>query len=291
MLKGILKLGGLILFLIFFVVGCNTESPVTTNISGNSFNAKLEAAIESEDSVSILNINEWNEISGPCIITESGCYMVIKDFETDGNSHGIVISGVNHVFLDLNHHIITGRSSYRNFSGVYVDSSEYVLVANGTLSAHTRGITFNETSKGAVKDIVVNSGYTDSKSPPPHYIGVNIVNSDRIKVLWNVIDHIERGVQVYGSGSALNRIANNTITGGTYTTGKTGIEYYDTEFSPSDDIVRNNTISKFLTGISADTYNGYLKFTNNKIEYYDYSYLSTDSTNQFKNNLCIKLEQ
>lgn len=285
------KSGIILLFLFLFIAGCHKDSPVSADISGGSFNARLENAIESEDSVSVLNINEWNEISGPCIITESGCYTVIKDFSTDGSSHGIVISGVNHVFLDLNHHTITGLSSYRNFSGVYVDSSEYILVANGNLTAHTYGVTFNETSKGAVKDIFINSGYTESKSPPPHYTGVNIVNSDRIKVLWNVIDHIEKGVQVYGTGSALNKISNNTIMGGTYTTGKTGILYYDTEYSPSDDVVRNNTISKFLTGISADTYNGYLKFTNNKIEYYNYSYLNTDSTNQFKNNLVIKLEQ
>ena len=285
-----LKLGGGV-FLALFFAGCSTDSPVTPDISGNSFNARLEAAIDSEDSISVLNINEWNEISGPCIITESGCYTVIKDFSTDGSSHGIVISGVNHVYLDLNGHTISGNSSYRNFSGVYVDSSEFILVSNGTLSAHTYGVTFNETSKGSVKDVVINSGYTDSKSPPPHYIGVNIVNSDRIKVLWNVISHIEKGVQVYGVGSALNRIANNTIIGGTYTTGKTGILYYDTEFSPSDDIIRNNTISKFLTGISADTFNGYLNFTNNKIEYYNYSYLNTDSTNQFKNNVYIKIMQ
>lgn len=275
--------------LVIFISGCSKDNVSPVSSGTNSFNSLLEGAIESEDSTTNLNISEYGEISGPAVITESGVYTLIADFSTGTSGNGIEIRGCNHVYLDLNGHKINGASGHALTSGVLVDSCEYVLIDNGFIEGYTNAVRFSVSSKCALKDVVVTSGYLGDNSPPPHFTGVYIYHSDRIRVSWNVMNHIEKGVEVEGSGSALNKITNNTMIGGTYTKGKFGIIYSLLESSPTDDVVRNNLISKFNTGIIADTYQGYNKFNGNRIEYYDTAYVSPDATNEFKNNTLVHL--
>lgn len=277
------------IFFLILIAGCNENPPVNSpNTSDNNFETDLEKAILSEDSVTQLNINKWKEITGPCVITEPGVYTVIKDIQTGTYGNGIEIRSVNHVYLDLNGHTLSGSSGHHYNAGVLIDSSEWVLVDNGNITGYAVAVLFSNSSKCSFKDVVVTSGYL-LDNPPPHFKGADIDNSDRIKISWNLFEHIEFGVDVHGIGSALNKIANNTFIGGTYTTGKYGISYFSFTDSPSDDIVRNNLITKFSNGITAETYNGYHKFANNRIEYYTSPYINNDSTNKFVNNTCIQI--
>jgi hypothetical protein len=274
----------LICFIFFLIISACNESPVAPEQSGNAFYSSLEYTISSDDSSSTVNINKWKEISGPCIITEPGVYTLITDFQTGTSGNGIEILGVNHVYLDLNGHKISGSSGHYHTKGVWIDSCEWILVDNGFIEGYTAAVTFETSSKCTMKDITVTSGYLKNSPPPPHYWGAEIINSDRVKIAWNLFDHIEYGVDVFGHGSALNKIINNIFNGGTYSPGKSGISYSILEDSPTDDIIKNNIFSNFYRGFNLETYEGYNKFINNTVNYLISPYINNDSTNVFRNN-------
>jgi hypothetical protein len=274
-----------ILLLSLFTFSCGENNSVTS--PGETAVSDLRDAINSESQIVNYNPAAWIIIDTlPYTISVSGAYKIKRNLQSGANDDGITISGVSNVTLNLNGLTISSVGSTGINTGIKVRNSSYVLINNGNIKAFRVAVEFDTSSFCTAKNLTVSGGLLNQPqtfdAPPPYYTGCKIINSNNTQVSWSDWRGLDYGLDVIGSLCYVNKYLSNSVYGGWYARiGFRGIFYDSQTSSPHNDLVKNNLITKFRTGIIANTTSGYNKFNGNTIGFYDNSYLNTDSTNEF----------
>lgn len=186
-------------------------------------------------------------IAGSTVITRPGSYVLARGFRLSEAGTAILITA-DKVSLDLNGNTLTGPGDKQGV-GVRVDGATAVHVHGGTIAGFGMGVQVTGSNNVRVEGLQIQG--EDGGGPPPGEVGVLVVNSRAVTVEHNTVSRTFLGIFVRGGGSGGNRIANNTLTGGS--NGQLGICYNpDASGSPAGpggDLVYNNLISRFNLGI------------------------------------------
>jgi hypothetical protein len=167
-------------------------------------------------------------ILGPTVINQPGSYIVFKNItlHTPGTAIRIVASNVS---LDLNGHTLAGPGGKQG-TGVSIVGVGGVRVHNGIVSRFGTGIEVSGSSNVRVEGLQISG--EDAGGPPPGEVGILLRNSRAVV--------LER-----------NQIAANVVAGGQ--NGQLGICYNPDGAAdpdgPTGDLVYNNLVSRFQTGI------------------------------------------
>ena len=268
----------------------SVTSPQENNNNGVSsmFKQNLQKEIESENENVTIPEGFVHEITGSTTITEPGIYKVVNDFTA--SEDGIVINS-NWVLLWIGNHTITGPGN-KVGRGVVIDESQFVLVFGGKLETFGTGVSLENSSKSAVKNVRV-QGADEFADPPnvPPQVGILLLNSNWNLIAGNTAHFINLGIFVRGPGSHNNRIFSNRIRGGV--NGLLGICYNPAPDGepggPMFDNVFLNDIRRFGIGIQTAAAAAQNKFTFNRIFYFNLPWEDLNGSNIFLRNNVVQI--
>jgi nitrous oxidase accessory protein NosD len=205
-------------------------------------------------------------IVGKTVIDRPGVYVLVRGFALTEPGTAIRITASN-VTLDLAGATLTGPGEKQGI-GIQVDGATGIRIHGGMVSGFGTGVEVRGATNVRVEDLQIEG--LDLGGPPPGEVGVLILNSRAVVIEHNVVSHTFLGVFVRGGGSGGNRIANNTITGGT--NGQLAICYnpdgLGTLDGPSGDLVYNNHVSRFNLGIQTSAGTASNIFRENSIVFF-----------------------
>ncbi len=206
------------------------------------------------------------------VITRPGVYFLSRDIVVaSGDAITINASGVT---LDLGGHTVsTGASGTGN--GILVNSQKGVKISNGKVGAFNVNVSLNNAENVTVEDLqIVGEGLAPTGGPTE--IGILLVGVRGSKIKGNTLTSVNLGIFVRGGASGGNRVAENTITGGSNASyNLLGICYnplpggVNTDPGPKGDLVYNNHISRFLNGASFNFGSKGNIFRDNSIAYFN----------------------
>lgn len=186
----------------------------------------------------------------PTIIDQPGKYVLRRDIFAEDTA---ILIRASHVTLDLDGHSIWGPGDRRGV-GIQVEGASSVAILDGALSRFGTAVRILKSRNVRIEQLRI-TGEDLGGSPPNIETGIMIVDSRGVLVQQNVVVDTFLGIFVRGGGSAGNRIGQNVITGGQ--NGQLGICYNPApgggDAGPRGDLVYNNNISRFRTGISLST--------------------------------------
>jgi len=190
-------------------------------------------------------------IQAKTVITQPGSYVLVRGFTLTEPGTAILITASD-VTLNLAGNTLTGPGGKQGV-GVQVEGASSVRIHGGTLGAFGTGVQVSASSNVRVENLQIDG--EDLGGPPPGEVGILIFNSRAVVVEHNVVSRTFLGIFVRGGGSGGNRIANNTLTGGS--NGQLAICYnpdgLGTPDGPSGDLVYNNLASRFNLGIQTSS--------------------------------------
>jgi parallel beta-helix repeat protein len=204
-------------------------------------------------------------ITGPTVISRPGVYVLQRGIMLGDAGTAIVITASN-VSLDLNGLPLSGPGGKQGV-GIRVDGASDVSVHGGSLSRFATGVEVSNSANVHLEGLQIDG--EDAGGPPPGEVGILILNSRGVVVERNEISHTFLGIFVRGAGSGGNRIANNTLVGGS--NGQLGICYNPDASGrptgPSGDLVYNNLVSRFKLGLQTSAGTAGNIFRENAIAY------------------------
>lgn len=205
-------------------------------------------------------------VLGKVVISRPGAYFLRRGIVLRDAGEAILITASN-VSLDLSGQSLTGPGGKLGV-GVRVQGASGVRVHGGLISRFGTGVQIADSRNVRIEGLQIRG--EDAGGPPPGEIGVLIVNSRGVVVERNVVSDTFLGVFVRGGGSGGNRIANNTLTGGT--NGQIGICYNPDgsgdPTGPSGDLVYNNLSSRWNVGIQTSSGTSGNVFRENVLAYF-----------------------
>lgn len=202
----------------------------------------------------------------PTVIDDPGVYTVHRNLSTNGAEPVITIRASN-VYLNLNGRSLTGPGSKQGI-GILVENVSAVCIRDGIIGGFGIGVRVAGSNNVRVQGLKILANDLGG-SPPDVEIGIMLANSRAVLVKDNVISRVFLGIFVRGGGSGGNRIVENTITGAM--NGMLGICYNPVPGSPAapqGDLVYNNLISRFTTGIATSDQTRNNIFRENDIAYF-----------------------
>lgn len=208
-------------------------------------------------------------INGPATITEPGAYILNRSLHTALPAAITILA--DHVSLDLNGETLTGTGGFQSV-GVLISGAAQVRVHNGGISGFGVGVQVMSHANNVVLENLQISGRDLGGTPATGIeIGVLIVNSRAVVVRHNTVSRVFLGVFVRGGGSGGNHITGNTLTGAN--NGALGICYNPSPAAgatdgPSGDLIYNNLISRFGTGLQTSATSLGNVFRENTIAYF-----------------------
>lgn len=220
--------------------------------------------------------------AGRGTITEPGLYRLDRDLTS-----GIMILA-NDVTLDLNGYSISGVNA-RTESGITIRSVQGVEVFGGSLNGFGFGVVVDTSANVRVHDMRIRALNLPVVAPPPE-VGIMVVQSANVVVENNSIYNAGLGIFVRGGNSRGNRIANNTVTGGTNSV--FGICYNPTPSDPRGprgDLIYNNVITGFPTAISMSDLSLANVIRENTLAFGTAAIQSPSATNMDVDNVKVKL--
>lgn len=202
-----------------------------------------------EDETRALEVNSSAErpLRRPTVIDQPGKYVLRRDIHAEDTA---IVIRASQVTLDLDGHSLWGPGGKKGV-GILVSGAGNVAVSHGTLAGFGTGVEVQGSRNVRIEQLQITGGDLGG-APPAIETGIMIVNSRGVLAQGNVIVDTFLGIFVRGGGSAGNRIGSNVITGGQ--NGQLGICYNPAPTGgtagPRGDLVYNNNISRFRTGIS-----------------------------------------
>ena len=193
----------------------------------------------------------------PLVINNPGVYVLNRDIRVP-NGDAITINASN-VTLDLNGRAVSTTAA-GNGRGVFVNGGNGVVVKNGKIGSFNINVQADNATNLKVDHVQIvgaNLPLPNPPGPPPAEIGILLVSVRGAKITNNVITGVGLGIFVRGPVSGGNRISDNTLVGGPDTSrsllgmcwnplpGEGG----DAP-GPKGDLVYNNHVAQFMTGIS-----------------------------------------
>ncbi len=231
---------------------------------------------------------ESRPVARPGVIDRPGSYHLIQDLRlntSQGAGLTITASGVT---LDLNGHEIMGPGG-KFGTGVEIQGAEGVEVRNGSLSYLAFGVVVRDSANVKLKGMRIRGQGLPVVELPPE-AGFMVVQSRNVVIEGNAIYNTGLGVFMRGGQTWGNRIANNTITAGT--NGVLGICYNPTPTdanAPRGDLIYNNLITGFGTGMQFVPTSAANVIRENTIAFVTMNYENGNDTNQFVDNTSVQL--
>jgi len=222
------------------------------------------------------------------VITEPGMYFLDRSLTAGAATPAIDIMASN-VTLDLNGYTITGPGGKQG-TGIRVRNAQGVRVTNGRLANFAFHVMIAGSANVTVRDLQMRGEGLVVTAPPPE-TAVMIVQSRNVTVENNQIYNTGLGVFVRGGQSWGNRIAGNTITGGT--NGILAICYNPADgdpMGPRGDVVENNHLANFNIGIQMSGLSSYNIVRNNTLVVRTTAVDDQGSFNRFVNNTELRLQ-
>jgi parallel beta-helix repeat protein len=186
-------------------------------------------------------------VPGDGVIDTPGNYVMSADASLRSHGAAILITAGN-VALDLNGNTVMGPGG-RNGTGIHIRGASSVRVSNGFVTNHAFGVIVENSNNVVLSGLQIRGEGLAVTAPPPE-TAIMILQSRNVVVENNAIYNTGLGIFVRGGRSWGNRIANNTLTGGT--NALLGICYNPTETDsngPRGDLVHANLIAGFNIGI------------------------------------------
>jgi hypothetical protein len=184
---------------------------------------------------------------GPIRIRRPGVYALRHDIKLRKDGVAVRITADN-VTLDLKGRSLVGPGGKAGI-GILIAGASNVRVENGSISRFGFGVQVEDSSNVKVEGLQITG--LDLGGPPPGEVGIHVLNSRGLEVTRTVIVDVFLGIFVRGGASGGNRIAGNTLTGGSQ--GQLGICYNPdgsgSPAGPSGDLVHGNLVSRFNVGI------------------------------------------
>jgi hypothetical protein len=212
----------------------------------------LAASAERDDEVRPLEVASSSErpLRRPTVIQHPGKYVLRSDIHAEDTA---IIIRASQVTLDLDGHFIWGPGGKKGV-GIQVDGVSNVAVRKGTIGRFGTAVGVVNARNIRIEQLQL-TGEDLGGTPPNIETGIMVIDSRGVFAQGNVIVDTFLGIFVRGGGSAGNRIAGNVITGGQ--NGQLGICYNPAptggSAGPRGDLVYNNSIARFRTGISLST--------------------------------------
>lgn len=223
------------------------------------------------------------------VISAPGAYEVRRNFPADESGDALVIAASN-VTVNLAGHTLRGRGTKEGVGIRIMPGVSNVRVFGGSLTGFGIGVQVEGASNVRVEDLQIAGG--DLGGPPPGEVGVLLVNARGVVVERNVVTGTFLGVFVRGAASGGNRIAGNTLTGGS--AGQLGICYNPdgsgSDVGPSGDLVYNNLVSRFVVGIQTSAGTAGNVFSENTVAAFAQAIQEvTAGSNVFEGNLSTSI--
>ena len=227
-------------------------------------------------------------VKAPTVITQPGSYVVTRNISSAGSGPAIVIASSN-VTLHLAGHTLSGPGGKQG-TGILVDGASAVNVLGGAITRFGTGVEVRGSTNVRVEGLHIDG--EDAGGPPPGEVGIMVVNSRAVFLEKNVVTDTFLKFFIRGGGSGGNRIAENTLTGGS--AGQIGICYNPDgsgdPAGPSGDTVYNNLVSRFNVGLQTNTDIGGNIFRENDIAYFQTDIEEvTPGLNVFDGNTTIQI--
>jgi parallel beta-helix repeat protein len=221
-------------------------------------------------------VNRWGDI------TEPGNYRLDRD-----RTSPIVITA-NDVTLDLNGYSVTA-SNGRMMNGITIRNAQGVEVFGGSIRDVGFGVVIENSANVRVHDLRIRALNLPVIAPPPE-VGILILQSSNVVVENNALYNVGLGIFVRGGMSRGNRIANNTVTGGSNSV--FGICYNPAPGDargPRGDLIYNNVISGYPTAISFSDQSLANVVRENTLAFGTTAVQSPSATNMDVDNIKVKL--
>jgi parallel beta-helix repeat protein len=229
-------------------------------------------------------------ITGPTTITRSGHYRLVEDLEVT-NGDGIVITASD-VRLWLGRHRLSGPGNKAG-RAIVIDGGSNVSVSGGRIERFGFGVVLMGASHCRVRDLVVQGGdeAADPAAGNPPQVGIMLINSSENRLSGNRLRDVNLGIFVRGAGSHGNHIRHNVVVGGDH--GLLAICYNPAPGSdpagPREDIVEQNFLARFGTGIAASSQSERNVFARNVIRYFVSAWTDLNGTNVFRDNRAVQI--
>jgi hypothetical protein len=236
----------------------------------------------------IFGQNRHQPIATRGTIDSPGSYVLIRDLTINSAADSAIRITASGVTLDLNGYQISGPGGNMGV-GITIAGASGVKVTNGSLSALAMGVVVMNSNNVSLSGLQIRGQDVAVTAPPPE-VGVMIVQSKAVSVENNVISNVGLGVFVRGGQSGGNRIMNNTITAGM--NGLLAICYNPApgdDNGPRGDLIDNNLMSGFGTGLSFSSMSLYNVVKDNTIFYKTSAFESASATNQDLMNTKMQL--
>lgn len=181
------------------------------------------------------------------VIDTPGHYTLNRELSSRSGVDAILITASN-VTLDLNGQSVIGPGGKAG-TGIRIRGARGVKVMNGHLSNFAFGVIVENSDNVVLTGLQIRGEGLPVTAPPPE-TGIMIVQSRNVIVTENALFNVGLGVFVRGGRSYGNRIAENTLTGGT--NGILGICYNPADgdpMGPRSDFIYGNQIVNFNIGI------------------------------------------
>jgi hypothetical protein len=238
--------------------------------------------------IPILGQNRQQPIATRGTIDSPGSYVLIRDLTINSASDSAIRITASGVTLDMNGYQISGPGVNAGV-GITIGGAGGVKVTNGSFAGLGMGVVVMNSNNVSLSGLQIRGQDVAVMAPPPE-VGIMIVHSKAVTVENNVISNVGLGVFVRGGRSGGNRIVNNTITAGM--NGLLAVCYNpapDDDNGPRGDLIDDNLMSGFGTGLSfsSGSLNNVVK--NNTIFYRTSAFESESATNQDRMNPKVQL--
>jgi len=227
-------------------------------------------------------------VASPRVIGSPGSYQLVADIDFDATRDWAINITTGGVTLDLNGHRIKGPGGKQG-TGLLITGARGVTVRNGLIADTAFGVIVNGSHNVVLRDLLIRGQALPVLSAPPE-IGIMIVNARNVVVESNSLFDVGLGIFVRGGMSAGNRIANNTVT--STVNGVFGICYNPADTGtggPRGDLIYNNLITGFDTGIQISAGSLANVFRENTIAYITAPFVSNNPSNLDLDNSKVKL--
>ena len=232
--------------------------------------------------------NRQQPIATKGTIGSPGSYVLIRDLTVNSAADSAIRITSGGVTLDMNGYQISGPGGNMGV-GITIAGATGVKVTNGVFASLGMAVVVMNSNNVSLSGLQIRAQDVAVMAPPPE-VGIMIVQSKAVTVENNVISNVGLGVFVRGGQSGGNRIMNNTITAGM--NGLLAICYNPApadENGPRGDLIDNNLMSGFGTGISFSSQSLYNVVKNNTIFYRTSAFESESESNQDLMNTKVQL--
>jgi parallel beta-helix repeat protein len=222
------------------------------------------------------------------VINEPGMYFLDRNVTATAASPAIDITASN-VTLDLNGYTISGPGGKQG-TGIRVRNAQSVRITNGRTVNFAFHVMIASSANVVVDRLIIRGEGLVVTAPPPE-TAVMIAQSRNVTVENNTIYNTGLGIFVRGGMSWGNRLVSNNITAGA--NGILGICYNPTDDDPRGprgDVIENNHISNYATGIQFSTQSIRNIARNNTIAFLTAAIDDQSASNRLVNNVDVRLQ-